>query len=760
MVEAAAGRVGLAGQQLELERFSVHSHQAHLQLVPFLAGIPTSWHPSSFLPRNPAGQSTAMLAWHLARSSGRPDHEARPDRGLSYVTTGRGESWLVDSSRRLGGAGTWSCPGAATAVLAFLAGGFFAVTTGRRRGGALPAARRSRDPIRAAVRRVESCARGDGRRAGPVRGLDAALRGLVGLAGAGARRVRSRAAVPPHAGVRRAARARPGAACRAAALGRRWRSRSRARSPSLTRLLPATFPTKAGVNNERLAFPLTYWNAMGMFMRARRGASPTHLTASEREPAAVRVAAAAALPIVAVTLYFTFSRGGIAVAIVGIVALHDPGASARSGWRAARRRASRWRSRCNAPTAPSCSRAYDYAGADARAQGRSLLVVVIACVAGRGGAALAGAAARPAAGARAGRRAHAHDRVRRRRRRGAARARGRDVGVRPPRPDRRAARARSCEGNTPPGGADLRSRLTEVGNNGRLAIWRVALDEAEREPVARRRGRHVPARVGARAAGAAGARRRRRTRSTTRCGPSSGWIGIALLLVVFAVPLGVARQPAAGARAARPRGLPGRRRSRCSLHAMVDWDWEMPALFVWFFGAAGAVLAAPAAAAARAAAPRAADARARGPRGPALAVTPLTVAVSQSRLEPRASTRCARGDCATATTPRSTASTRCSSQAEAFEVLGWCDARAGQQQARGRGDAQRPAARPRQLALRLRAGGRAGAGGRGSAARPRRCALRLNPLDPLTRALERAAAVGQRGAPAGGRGASSTIPFG
>ena len=33
---------------------------------------------------------------------------------------------------------------------------------------------------------------------------------------------------------------------------------------------------------------------------------------------------------------------------------------------------------------------------------------------------------------------------------------------------------------------------------------------------------------------------------------------------------------------------------------MVDWDWEMPALFVWFFGAAGAVLAAPAAAPVRA----------------------------------------------------------------------------------------------------------------------------------------------------------------
>ena len=28
-----------------------------------------------------------------------------------------------------------------------------------------------------------------------------------------------------------------------------------------------------------------------------------------------------------------------------------------------------------------------------------------------------------------------------------------------------------------------------------------------------------------------------------------------------------------------------------ALHAGVDWDWEMPALFVWFFAAGGVVLA-------------------------------------------------------------------------------------------------------------------------------------------------------------------------
>ena len=77
-------------------------------------------------------------------------------------------------------------------------------------------------------------------------------------------------------------------------------------------------------------------------------------------------------------------------------------------------------------------------------------------------------------------------------------------------PDQIAEQHRAFErGNTPPGTSDLRTRLTEVGNNGRLAIWHVALEEAKQNRAARRRGRHVPARVGARPAGAAGARGRR-----------------------------------------------------------------------------------------------------------------------------------------------------------------------------------------------------------------------------------------------------------
>ena len=68
------------------------------------------------------------------------------------------------------------------------------------------------------------------------------------------------------------------------------------------------------------------------------------------------------------------------------------------------------------------------------------------------------------------------------------------------------------------------------------------------------------------------------------------------------------------------------------LHAQVDWDWEMPALFVWFFGAAGTVLALPAERAARLPGPRRLTRLLAGLACLLVAVTPVTVAVSQLRL--------------------------------------------------------------------------------------------------------------------------------
>ncbi len=498
-----------------------------------------------------------------------------------------------------------------------------------------------------------------------------------------------------------------------------------------TRLLPTTFPTSAGVNNERLAFPLTYWNAMGIFS-GLAALMLTHLTASEREPAAVRVAAAAGLPIVAVTLYFTFSRGGIAAAIAGLVlylVLAHPrgfaGALLAAG----------------PPVAFALQRAYGfellarqyYAGADARAQGRALLVVVIGCV-------VAAGVLRVLA-LRVDRRLL---RVRidaRTRRRGFGAAAVAVVLVAaiatvafdlPGRIEEQ--RKAFVTGNTAPGGQDLRSRLTKVGNNGRLAIWHVALDMSAQGPW---RGE--------------GAGTYRLFWERERPAPplhivdghslyyetrgELGWIGLALLTIALAVPLVVAASRLAG---------PGRHAYAVFIaagiallaHAMVDWDWEMPALFVWFFGTAGAILAEPAGDDARAlpAPPRLGRLLA-GLACLLVAVTPVTVAIAQGRLD-RGVTALKRGDCAAAADGALDSIDALSVQAAPFEVLGWCDARAGQLPLalRAMQDARRRDPDNWQNAYGLAVvQALAGQDPRGAAA----LALRLNPLEPLTRSLAR-----------------------
>ena len=130
-------------------------------------------------------------------------------------------------------------------------------------------------------------------------------------------------------------------------------------------------------------------------------------------------------------------------------------------------------------------------------------------------------------------------------------------------PDRIADQKRAFErGDTPPGGLDLRSRLTKVGNNGRLDIWDVALDTAAAHPwqgagagtfqLAWERDRPAPP---ARVVDAHSLYFEQRA--------ELGWIGVGLLFVVFAVPLGAGDR--AVARAGRHRTRPSwRPRRRCS----------------------------------------------------------------------------------------------------------------------------------------------------------------------------------------------------
>ena len=91
-----------------------------------------------------------------------------------------------------------------------------------------------------------------------------------------------------------------------------------------TRLLPDVFsvevtsvaPTLAP---QRLSFPLGYWNALGAFAGIGT-VLLLHLSSSLDHRPVIRAAAAAAIPVSATTIYFTFSRGAVGAVALGVVA--------------------------------------------------------------------------------------------------------------------------------------------------------------------------------------------------------------------------------------------------------------------------------------------------------------------------------------------------------------------------------------------------------------------------------------------------------
>ncbi len=87
----------------------------------------------------------------------------------------------------------------------------------------------------------------------------------------------------------------------------------------ISRVLPHTWPTASSFFADRLNYPLTYWNAEGM-VAAIVLILGFHLSADRAEHPAARVLAAAILPAVAATLLLTFSRGALGVAAIGLIA--------------------------------------------------------------------------------------------------------------------------------------------------------------------------------------------------------------------------------------------------------------------------------------------------------------------------------------------------------------------------------------------------------------------------------------------------------
>jgi O-antigen ligase len=491
----------------------------------------------------------------------------------------------------------------------------------------------------------------------------------------------------------------------------------------LSRLLPESFPTEPSFLASRLSFPLTYWNSLGVLAGVGM-VFCLHLTSRARGPIAVRVLAAAALPMLATTVLLTFSRGGILATGVGLVAYALAGRSRGlvSGLLAA------------VPfTVLAVKTGYD---ADALAtatptspqavqQGGDVARTVVACMAG-------GAVSRLILVLLDRRFAAIRISARFRRRwllpAMAATAAVLVVGAIAAGLPGYAERQyeRFTGGEMAQTNGDVRKRLGTPASPARREYWKVGMREFHRAEF-----------KGAGAGTYQLAWERRRPTAETVTDAHSlyveilgelGILGFVLMVVAIGTMLIAILLRARGRRAPLYGAL-------CAaalvwvIRAGADWDWEVPAVTLWFFALGGAAMAARRR--------RLAQATEFAPilrivgcvAVLALTTVPVLLALSQQHLD-TASTAFARGDCRTAAREAEDSISALEVRPEPYELLGYCQIRAGRTRAAVR-DMRRAVGRdPRSwnyrysLAIALAT---AGADPR----RQARIALRLNPREQL-----------------------------
>ena len=498
----------------------------------------------------------------------------------------------------------------------------------------------------------------------------------------------------------------------------------------LTRTLPDVFTFHPGLDAGRLGWPLTYWNALGIF-GAVGAIFCLHLSASLREPLAVRVLAAAALPVIGATVLLTFSRGGIGVGLAGLVVYAVLG----------RPRGLTTAAVAAVPLAVvSAKAAYDATLLASRepitdaavAQGHDLALTVALCC---GGAAALRLALLPLDNFLLRLRLPPDRRPQVMRAAWAASA-VLVVGVLLAFnvPDRVSTQFdRFVERTGVQTGDQIRERLTDPWNGGRIDHWNVAFDTF---------GEHELRGTGAGTYGTSWMQGRPAQNIGVVDDAHSlyfetltelGLVGFVLIAVVVLsilaafVPIRRGRNRALYA-ALFATG------AAWAVHAGIDWDWEMPAVSISFFCLGGAALATHVP---RVAAPR--PTLAGGTRvvvGVVLltgALAPALLLVSQRQLD-EATEAFARGDC-TAATERADASIRTLEiRPEPYEVLGFCDVRQGFDRLGAVALEEAVERDPDNWEFRYGLAivrGSAGLDPRPAA----REALRQNPLDPLTKSL-------------------------
>lgn len=333
----------------------------------------------------------------------------------------------------------------------------------------------------------------------------------------------------------------------------------------LTRVLPDQLGVFDPASGYRLSEPLGYWNGLGVFAAS---GFVLALGLSARAMPAVRVLAAASLPVLAASLYFTFSRGGwiaLAVGLLAAIAL-DP-----------RRLQLVTTLLALAPAtivgllvayrSPALSRV-DSSLADASHAGYRLAAVLAGAVVVSALAALAlQTLERRIAPTTRTRRWYATALV------GAAMIALLVVLVRVGSPPTLVARSYDAFAGPPPDvGVRLERRLFSLSGSGRVPQWRVAWREFEREPVfgsgagtyeqAWNELRPYDAQV------------RDAHSLYLETLAELGPLGLALLIAALGAPA------FAATRARRVGLVPGvfGAYTVFVLHAGADWDWELPAV--------------------------------------------------------------------------------------------------------------------------------------------------------------------------------------
>jgi O-Antigen ligase len=438
----------------------------------------------------------------------------------------------------------------------------------------------------------------------------------------------------------------------------------------LSRVLPHAWPTAETFFANRLNYPLTYWNAEGM-LAAVVLILGLHLSADRSEHWGVRVLAAAVLPAIAATLLLTFSRGATGAAVIGVLAYclttrsnTLPTALLAVAAPIAVAMRSAWDATALATNHPTTSAAIS--------QGRHVAVVVGACMVGAG--------LLRAVLLLADRRIAELALVRVPPRRAVRVGVGAGVGIGVVLLALAAGAGgyahrqydKFVNGTREPRVVQVRDRLTDPANDGRLPLWRAAIDIYDTQKL-----------HGTGAGTYQDYYTRYRSETVYVVDTHSlylqslaelGLVGLALILVVVCGIL--------GGLAMRIRG-PDRAVFAAlfavvlawAVHQAFDWDWQMPAVTLGVFILAGLALARPA------------DGKPGHSGLPAgrtlvalgwliLAVAPLLVGVSYARLQ-RSGHDLKRGDCVGAKNEALSSLSLSAKRPQAYTIVGVCDLQQG-----------------------------------------------------------------------------------